>query len=71
MHTAASDHDLDPDRLSFTRSLRAARRSVRTGLGASAQLIAVALTETIAEICAELLPPRRLRAVLPSDGRTP
>ena len=35
MHDAALTADLDPDRLSFTRSLRAARRSTRTGAGFS------------------------------------
>ncbi len=35
MHDAALTADLDPDRLSFTRSLRAARRSTRTHPGVS------------------------------------
>jgi len=35
MHDAALHGDLDPDRLSFTRSLRAARRSARTKPGFS------------------------------------
>jgi hypothetical protein len=35
MHDAALTADLDPDRLSFTRSLRAARRSTRTHPGFS------------------------------------
>jgi hypothetical protein len=35
MHDAALKADLDPDRLSFTRSLRAARRSTRTHPGFS------------------------------------
>jgi Insertion element 4 transposase N-terminal/Transposase DDE domain len=35
MHDAALQGDLDPDRLSFTRSLRAARRSARTKPGFS------------------------------------
>jgi Insertion element 4 transposase N-terminal/Transposase DDE domain len=35
MHDAALNGDLDPDRLSFTRSLRAARRSTRTQPGFS------------------------------------
>ena len=30
MHQAALDHHLDPDRLSFTRSLRIVRRQVTT-----------------------------------------
>jgi len=35
MHDAALKADLDPDRLSFTRSVRAARRSTRNGAGLS------------------------------------
>jgi len=58
---AADDEDIDPDRLSFTRALHAARRSVRTGVSAGA-LLARALRRAIAEILAGLLPPRRLRA---------
>lgn len=58
---AADDEDIDPDRLSFTRALHAARRSVRTGVSAGA-LLAVALRRAIAEILAVLLPARRLRA---------
>jgi hypothetical protein len=62
MTTAAADRGVDPDRVSFTRTLRAARRSVRAGLGAAARALTVALPAIIAEICHELLPPRRLRA---------
>jgi hypothetical protein len=62
MHTAADEHQLDPDRLSFTRSMQAARRSVRTQTGTTPMQMAVALAEAIAEICRELLPHRRLRA---------
>ena len=62
MHTAATDHGVDPDRVSFTASLHAARRSVRAGLGTATRTLAVALTHTIAEINRRLLPPRRLRA---------
>lgn len=62
MHTAADHNDLDPDRVSFTRSLRAARRSVRTQTGTSATALRAALHSAIDEICAELLPRRRLRA---------
>ena len=59
---AAADRDLDPDRVSFTRTAHAARRSVRAGLGTATQALALALTEAFAEICRELLPERRLRA---------
>jgi hypothetical protein len=61
MHTTAADQDVDPDRISFTRALNAARRSVRQGLGAATHALTVALPAAIAEICRELLP-RRLRS---------
>jgi IS4 transposase len=59
--SAADDEDIDPDRLSFTRALHAARRSVRSGVSGGAAL-AVALQRAIVEILACLLPLRRLRA---------
>jgi hypothetical protein len=62
MHTAAAEHGLDPDRVSFTRSLHAARRSVRTQTGTTPMQLAVALAEAVAEIRRELVPRRRLRA---------
>ena len=62
MADAASNQGVDPDRISFTRSLNAARRSVRAGLGAQTSTLAVALDATITEICRELVPVRRLRA---------
>lgn len=62
MATAASEQGLDPDRLSFTRSLHAARRSVRAGIGTTTLLIAIAMPTVLAEICAEVLPERRLRS---------
>ena len=62
MHAAGDDAGVDPDRISFTRSLRAARRSVRTQQGSAPQKLAAALMAAIREICAELLPRRRLRA---------
>ena len=62
MATAADHHDIDPDRISFTRSLRAARRSVRAGIGAAGTAIDTALHSVIAEITRERLGPRRLRA---------
>ncbi len=62
MHTAGDDAGVDPDRISFTRSLRAARRSVRTQQGSAPFHIAAALVAAIREICVELLPSRRLRA---------
>jgi len=62
MATAAHDGGVDPDRISFTRTLHAARRSVRSGLGASAPALAAALRATVAEINVELVRKRRLRA---------
>lgn len=62
INRAAADHDLDPDRVSFTRAAHAARRSVRAGLGTATHALAVSLPDTIAEIVYELLPGRRLRA---------
>lgn len=62
MATAADHHEVDPDRISFTRSLRAARRSVRAGIGAASTAIDTALHSVITEITRERLGPRRLRA---------
>ena len=62
MHTTADHHDLDPDRISFTRTLRAARRSVHTHAGTSSTVLSVALHTAITEISDELLPRRQLRA---------
>ena len=62
MSEIARSNGVDPDRVSFTRSLRAARRSVRAGLGTSKTAITEALRLAIAEIARELLPERRLRA---------
>lgn len=62
MADAAGEHGVDPDRISFTRSLRAARRSVRAGVGTTAKALAVALPSVLSEICRGLLPERRLRA---------
>jgi hypothetical protein len=58
---AADQGDLDPDRISFTKTLHAARRSVRTGLSGTVNL-ATALHRAISEILHPLLPKRRLRA---------
>ena len=61
IHAAADHSDLDPDRISFTKTLHAARRSVRTGLAGTVNL-ATALRRAITEILHPLLPRRRLRA---------
>ena len=57
----ADDNGIDPDRLSFTRSLRASRRSVRAGVGTSTKAVRSALYAAAAEIGHELIPERRLR----------
>lgn len=61
IHAAADDHDLDPDRISFTKAIHAARRSVRTGLTDTVNL-ASALHRATTELLHGLLPKRRLRA---------
>ena len=61
LHTAAGRGHHDPDRLSFTAGLQAARRSVRRGLDATMTL-ARAIERATAEILAALLPVRRLRS---------
>jgi hypothetical protein len=61
IHAAAADHDLDPDRISFTTAMHAARRSIRTGLSDTVNL-ASALRRAISELLHGLLPKRRLRA---------
>jgi len=61
IHAAADDHDLDPDRVSFTKALHAARRSVRTGLDGAVNL-SLALHRATSELLHGLLPARRLRA---------
>ncbi len=62
MHDAARTGEVDPDRLSFTRTLRAARRSTRTQPGFSPLTITAAHEQAITEILAERLGPRRLRS---------
>ncbi len=61
MYDTADHNDGDPDRLSFMRSLRAARRSVRAGIGTSAAALATALGAARDEIRREPVP-QRLRA---------
>jgi hypothetical protein len=62
MADAADDAGLDPDRISFSRSLNTARRSVRAGLGTHTRALAAALASALAEIGRHLVPARRLRA---------
>jgi hypothetical protein len=62
MADAADDQGLDPDRISFTRTLAAARRSIRAGLGTATTTLATAMAGVLAEIVRVLVPVRRLRA---------
>ncbi len=62
MCEVAGRDGLDLDRVSFTRSLRAARRSARAGTGTTAHAIGQALSAAVTEIARELLPERPLRA---------
>lgn len=61
MAHVADDNGIDPDRLSFTRSLRASRRSVRAGVGTSTKAVRQALYAAAVEIGHELVAERRLR----------
>jgi hypothetical protein len=61
MAEVADEGGIDPDRVSFTRSLRAARRSVRAGVGTSNKAVRSELAAAVVEIADELLPDRRLR----------
>ena len=61
IHAAADNNDIDPDRISFTKALHAARRSVRTGLTATVNL-ATAIGRATTELLHGLLPTRRPRA---------
>jgi hypothetical protein len=61
IHAAADHHDLDPDRISFTKAMHAARRSVRAGLSETTTLTS-ALHRATSELIHGLLPKRRLRA---------
>ena len=61
MHSAATDYGHDPDRLSFTRSLRAARRSTSSHPVFPPDVLSAADQSVTAEILHELLPARRSR----------
>jgi hypothetical protein len=61
IHAAADNHHLDPDRISFTKAMHAARRSVRTGLTDTVSL-AHAFARATRELLHGLLPARPLRA---------
>jgi hypothetical protein len=61
MHQAALDAGIDPDRVSFTRTLRLVRRQVPAQAALSPSRLARALTRALAEIQRHLLK-RRLRS---------
>src|SRR5450830_595476 len=61
MHSVASESDTDPDRLSFTRTLRAARRTIVSHPGFSPRTLADAYHQLAVELEHELLPARRHR----------
>ena len=62
MADVAGHHGVGPERVSFTRSLQAARRSARSGTGTNARALTASLRAVVAEVGHELLPERRLRA---------
>ena len=61
MSAAADDAGVDPDQLSFVGALRAARRSVRQGVGVAERAVTRALARVLEEIGRQLHR-RRLRA---------
>jgi hypothetical protein len=62
IHQAALDAEVDPDRLSFPRSLHIARRQVTSQAAFPPRRLARATRQAAAEALRHLLPPRRLRA---------
>ena len=62
MHTIALESGQDPDRLSFTRTLRVARRTTASHAGFPPTALKAAHEQATEELLFELLPPRRLRA---------
>jgi hypothetical protein len=62
MHAIAMQSGHDPDRLSFTRTLRAARRTTASHAGFPPEALKAAHDQTADELLFELLPPRRPRA---------
>jgi hypothetical protein len=63
MHQAALQAEVDPDRLSITRSLHIARRKVTGQAAFPPRRLATATRQVVVEALRHLLPPRRLRAV--------
>jgi hypothetical protein len=62
IHQAALDGEVDPDRLSFIRSLHIARRQVPGQAAFPPRRLARATRQAVAEALRHLLAPRRLRA---------
>ncbi len=62
MHTIALEQGHDPDRISFTRTLRVARRTTASHAGFPPEALNAAHDQAARELLFELLPPRRLRA---------
>ena len=62
IHTVALAADADPDRPSFTRSLRVARRTTASHPGFPPRALADARAKAQGEMLFEILPSRRLRA---------
>ncbi|MFI5774320.1 hypothetical protein ACIA74_38620 [Streptomyces sp. NPDC051658] len=61
IHDTAHQAGLDPDRISFTRTLNAARRHVTDQAALSPSRLKQALSHTSRELLERLLPPRRPR----------
>ncbi len=62
MHQAATHVGRDPDRISFIRTLRVARRHVTDQAALSPSRLKKSLAQALSEIHERLLPPRRLRS---------
>jgi hypothetical protein len=62
MHTIALEQGHDPDRISFTRTLRVARRTTGSHPGFPPSALNAAHEQATQELLFELLPPRRLRS---------
>jgi hypothetical protein len=62
MHPAALAEDLDPDRLSFIRSLRVIRRQVIAAPAFPPEQLTAAIRVVVEELLTVLLPKRRLRS---------
>jgi hypothetical protein len=58
LHDTGDHNDIDPGRLSFTRGLRAARRSVRVGVGTTKSAVSAATALAHDEIMREIVPVR-------------